>query len=255
MPLPLCQLPSPSVYCTGIVTTGPSSSVCSVTYSAAASIVSAAPFVPSLEVMPMEPERKRRQLESPEDCQEMLITFEDLWAARKYLSQHTSTHPAPRAVALPASISAAPAPGPSIPAAGAGPSTPPGSLPSSWSAASSWLLPHNCLRSCWTSPDVRAAPARSPSVPPPSRHRSQSLSQHPSPGKWSPASQSPSRVAASARPGSACPSSTHPGLNRSSSEHSLEGFRRSSSSLIFLATGCCFLSVCFYICFRKVWLS
>ena len=58
MPVPLCNLPSP--VCSGIVTTTLSLAACSVTYSAATPIVSAAPFVPLSDVMPLEPSRKWR---------------------------------------------------------------------------------------------------------------------------------------------------------------------------------------------------
>ena len=110
MAVPLCQLPSP--VCTAIVTTKFPLSMCSVTYSAAAPVVSAAPFAPPIEVTPVEPVRKQRCEDSSEDRQNMLATFEELWAARKRSSRHPSTRldlsSAPSAVTPPVSISAAP---------------------------------------------------------------------------------------------------------------------------------------------------
>ena len=84
MPVPLCQVPSPVF--TGVVTTVSSSTLCLATYSAVAAVISAAPFVPSLEVTPVEPMRKRHCEESSEDCQEILAAFEELWATREHSS-------------------------------------------------------------------------------------------------------------------------------------------------------------------------
>ena len=56
------------------------SSVCLVMYSAAAPVISTAPFVPLLEVTLVELASKRCHEESSDDYQEMLTTFEELWA-------------------------------------------------------------------------------------------------------------------------------------------------------------------------------
>ena len=58
MPVPLCQLPSPAG--TRVVTTTPSSAVCAITFLGAAAVVSAAPFVPPVDMTPAEPSRKWR---------------------------------------------------------------------------------------------------------------------------------------------------------------------------------------------------
>ena len=52
MPVPLCQIPS-SVGAS-VVTTTSTSAACAVTFSAASSVVSAAPFVPPSGVTPSE---------------------------------------------------------------------------------------------------------------------------------------------------------------------------------------------------------
>ena len=71
MPVPLCQLPSPSD--SGIVMTTPSSSVCAVTYSASALIVSTAPLFAPLDVTPVEQDHKWHRVESPVERAKMLV--------------------------------------------------------------------------------------------------------------------------------------------------------------------------------------
>ena len=65
MLVPLCQLPSPVG--SGVMMTTPLLTVCPVSFSACAPVVSTIPFVPPLEVTPVEPDRKRHRVESPED--------------------------------------------------------------------------------------------------------------------------------------------------------------------------------------------
>ena len=81
MPVPLCQLLSPVG--SGVVTTAPSSTVCSVTFSAVVPVISAAPFVPPLEVMPVERNCKRHCVETPEGQAKMLTASEEFWASWK----------------------------------------------------------------------------------------------------------------------------------------------------------------------------
>ena len=100
MPVPLCQLPSPSG--SGVVTTTHSLTVCSVTFLAAAPVVSSAPFVAPLEVAPVEPDRKQRHVDLPQDRAAMLAAFEYLWANRRCSDQHPSPCPG---------LSLAPSPG------------------------------------------------------------------------------------------------------------------------------------------------
>ena len=57
-----CNACSP--VCSSVVTTAPSSTVCSVTFSATAPVVSAASFVPSLEVTPAEPDHKQHRVDT-----------------------------------------------------------------------------------------------------------------------------------------------------------------------------------------------
>ena len=80
MPVSLCNLPSP--VCPGIVITTLSSAACSVTYSTATTVVSAALFVPRLDVMPLESSCKRRREDSSSSVYrlEMLAAFEEVWA-------------------------------------------------------------------------------------------------------------------------------------------------------------------------------
>ena len=108
--------------------------------------VASAPFAPPLDVMPVEPSCKGCYEESSEDCLEMLVAFKKVWVASKRSSEHPSECLGPSlassAPASAASYSAAPASSPSVPAAGSEPSNPSGSLPSSWSAASSQSLAH-----------------------------------------------------------------------------------------------------------------
>ena len=125
------------------------------------------------------------------------------------------------------SSSAAPASSPSVPAVDAGPSTPSGSSPSSRSTASSWSPACSRSRSHLLSPSMRAAPARSPSVPGPSHHWFQSRSQHPSAGRRSPATRSPSRATPSPCSSSAHSTSAHYGSACSLPDHSHVGSQRS----------------------------
>ena len=159
-PVPLCHLLSS--LCTGVVMTVSSSSVCSMTSSAATPVVSTALIVLPLVVMPVEPVHKWRREDLLEDRQEMLATFEVAFIP-------TSVGPSRLFVSTFGCCSTrvvfcCPGPGPSVPAAGARPSTPPGSLPSSRSAASSKSLPHGQSWSCWPLLVIHAAPAWSPSA-------------------------------------------------------------------------------------------
>ena len=70
MPVPLCQLTLSAG--TSMVATTLSSSVCVVTYSATAPVVSAATFVLSMDLTPVEPSHKRRLFNSPREKAKML---------------------------------------------------------------------------------------------------------------------------------------------------------------------------------------
>ena len=183
------------------------SSVCSLTYAAFTPMVSCTLFAPPLDVAPTKPSRKRRHEESLEDRLEILAAFEELWASHKLSSQHPLAGPGPSSASLAASSSAAPVPGPSsassaasssaapvpgpsVHASGVGPLTTSRSLPSSRSAASSWLLTCTRFRFRRPLPGIRAALVRSPSTLAPSCHHSQS--RHQSPGRRSTATRSPS---------------------------------------------------------------
>ena len=93
MPVPLCQLPLCAE--TSVVTTAPSSSVCAVTFSAAAPAISAAPFVPPMDVTPVEPSRKWSRVDSLQERAKMLATFEELWASDQSLSPSSGPSSAP----------------------------------------------------------------------------------------------------------------------------------------------------------------
>ena len=77
MPVPLRQLPS--FLGTGVVTTTPSLLVCAVTF------LAAAPFVPPVDVTPVEPNCKRLGVNSLREKVKMLTAFEELWASRRSL--------------------------------------------------------------------------------------------------------------------------------------------------------------------------
>ena len=109
MPVPLYNLPSQ--VCTGLVTTALSSSVCSVTHSAATPVVSSTPFAPHLNVMPTEPLRKWCRLDLSEDRRQMLAAFKEVWVARKHLSQRLLECLSPLAAVSAVSLSAAPTSG------------------------------------------------------------------------------------------------------------------------------------------------
>ena len=125
-----------------------------VTYLAATPIVSAAPFVPPLDVTPSESSCKHcREDYSSAECLEMLGELEKVWAACKQSSYCSLDHQGPSsASSAPASTASSATPShsshPSEPASGAGtcPSTLSGSSPSSPSAASSWSPARNRSR-------------------------------------------------------------------------------------------------------------
>ena len=71
------------------MTTTPSSSICAVTFSDTAPMVSTATFVPPVDVTPTEPGRKRRHVESLREKVKMLATFEELWASGQSFSPHS----------------------------------------------------------------------------------------------------------------------------------------------------------------------
>ena len=79
-----CQLPSPAG--AGVVTTTPSSTVCALTFSAAAPVVFAALFFLPMDVTPLEPGSKQCRIESPREKARMLATFEDIWASGQLFS-------------------------------------------------------------------------------------------------------------------------------------------------------------------------
>ena len=73
MHVPLCQLPSPAG--SGAVMTTPSSSVCAVTYSVPTPVIFTASFIAPVDVTPVNPDRKRCHLESPEEHAKMFLAF------------------------------------------------------------------------------------------------------------------------------------------------------------------------------------
>ena len=105
MPVTLCQLPSSVGSCV-VTTTPPTSSECMVTVTAAAQIVSTAPFMPPADVTPVERSRKRRRVESVREREKMLAAFEDLWACGKFFSSHPGPSSAsqPPLVTLPIAV-------------------------------------------------------------------------------------------------------------------------------------------------------
>ena len=92
MPVPLYQLPSSAG--TGVVMTTPSS-VCAVTFSTAAPMVSAAPSVPSVDVTPVEPSHKRRCVDSRLEKAKMLAVLKELWASSQSFSSCSGPLSAP----------------------------------------------------------------------------------------------------------------------------------------------------------------
>ena len=214
----LCRLPSSAG--TGVVMTTPSLLVCAVTFSAAAPVVSTAPFVSPVDVTLVKPSRKRCRLDSPREKAKMLAAFEELWASDHSFSPHSDPSSAPQPpLVTPAVDVPAPVP-PVVPVAvsvisAAASSACLSSL--SRSAASSSQLRER-LRSRHL-PEPQLVTVRSPSVPSPAARGSQSpshsQSRHPS-GSWPPSST--------------CSASAHSRSTRLSSEQSRVTSRCSLSS-------------------------
>ena len=109
MRVPLCRLPSPAG--TGVVTTTPLSVVCAVTFSAAAPIVSAAPFVPPVDITSVEPSCKQHRVDSLRKKASMLAVSEDIWASGQSFAPllGPSSAPQPQLVTPPAVPTSVPA--------------------------------------------------------------------------------------------------------------------------------------------------
>ena len=112
MLVPLCQLLLPAS--TGVVTTTPLSTACVVMFSASAPVVSAAPFVPLVDVTQVEAGRKWRCVESPSERAKALVAFKDIWASGRCSSSRLGPSSASQLplVTPPVPLPAVPAPVP-----------------------------------------------------------------------------------------------------------------------------------------------
>ena len=148
------------------MTTSPSSSAYAVTFSVTAPVVSTAPFVPPVDITPVEPGHKQHRVKSLREKANLLAAFEELWASCQSLSVRPglSSAPKPPLVTLPVAITA-PIP-PVVPVTVSFTSAATSSLCSDSSSCSVASSSHSCKWSLSRrSPGPCPAPLWSPSVP------------------------------------------------------------------------------------------